>query len=80
MNTLREELTQLFRQQLNNSTLHLHDHTTAKDIPGLDSLKHVSIIVAIEKKFKVTLTADEILSVKKHRDLEELLLKKLSRP
>jgi acyl carrier protein len=33
---------------------------SAKDVPGYDSFRHVSLIVAAEKHFKITLTGSDI--------------------
>jgi acyl carrier protein len=74
---MRERLTNLFRKEFKDTSLVLSDHTTAKDIKGWDSLKHVSLIVAIEKEFGISFTAREVLSVKKHIDLENIISQKL---
>lgn len=50
----------IFRDQLDNDDINLNDTTTAKDIEEWDSLSHVQLIVAIEKKFKIKFTSKEI--------------------
>ncbi len=53
---LWNELTAVFRECLNDDSITLAESTTAKDVPGWDSITHVLLIVAIEKKFRVRFT------------------------
>lgn len=57
---LWNNLTAIFRESLDNDSLELTETTTAKDVEGWDSITHVLIVVAVEKKFKVKFTAGEI--------------------
>lgn len=54
------------------------DATTAKDIPGWDSLRHVRIMLSLERKFKLTLTDDEITSLKNVGDICTVIQRKVS--
>jgi len=54
------DLTAVFRDVLDDDTLTLAETTTANDVAGWDSLTHVLIVVAVEKKFRVKFTAGEI--------------------
>jgi acyl carrier protein len=47
------EVTLLFRDILDASDLVLHPETTAKDVEHWDSLTHVELVAAVEKRFKV---------------------------
>jgi acyl carrier protein len=38
--------------------------TTARDVPGWDSLAHIQLVVAIEKRFKIRFTAAEVRGFK----------------
>ena len=55
-----QELTAVFRETLDNDSLTLTPATTAKDVEGWDSITHVLLVVAIERKFRIKLTAGEI--------------------
>ncbi len=46
---------------------------TPEDVPGWDSLTHLSLVAEIEKVFGVTLTMDEVLSVRCVGDFAALL-------
>jgi acyl carrier protein len=47
--------------------------TTANDIEEWDSLSHIRLIVAVERKFKVKFTNSEIESLKRVGDLVTLV-------
>jgi acyl carrier protein len=47
--------------------------TTANDIEEWDSLSHIRLIVAVERKFKVKFTNSEIESLKRVGDLVALV-------
>lgn len=57
-----EEVTGIFRDVLDNDDILLKDETTAKDIEKWDSLTHIHLIVAIERKYKIRFTSKEIQS------------------
>jgi acyl carrier protein len=57
---LWQELTVIFRESLDNDSLTLTEATTANNVPGWDSITHVLIVVAVEKKFRIKFTAGEI--------------------
>lgn len=52
----------IFRDVLDNQTIVLTNNICADDIDEWDSLAHIQLIVAIEKKFKTKFTAKEMLS------------------
>ena len=72
-----ETLTEIFREIFDNPNLVLQDAMTAADVENWDSLNHIDLIVAIEKKFKVKFTTREVTSLKTVGDLAELIQKKL---
>jgi acyl carrier protein len=47
--------------------------TVAADVPGWDSLGHLKLMMAIEKKFKIRFTASEISSLNSVGDIVELV-------
>ena len=75
---LRDEITEIFHVTFNNNNIVLKDDTSAIDIEGWDSLKHVTLIVAVEVKFNIKFTSREVISIKRHKDLEDLILGKLN--
>jgi acyl carrier protein len=55
---------EVFRDVLENPDVVVSDTTTAADVPEWDSLSHVQLVVAIEKRFKLRFTAAEIQGFK----------------
>ena len=74
---IMETLIGIFREVFDNPMLVLHDAMSAADVENWDSLNHIDLIVAIEKKFKVKFTTREVTSLKTVGDLAELVEKKL---
>ncbi len=41
----------------------IHEQTTAADVPGWTSVAHLSLVLELEKAFKVAFENDEIVSM-----------------
>ena len=54
------DLIPIFRDVLEDDSITVEVSSTARDVPGWDSLNHIYIVVAIEKKFKVKFTSSQI--------------------
>ena len=73
-----EELTEIFRAVFDQPNLVLRDAMTAADVENWDSLNHIDLIVAVERKFKIKFTTREIMGLDTVGDLAELTAKKVS--
>jgi acyl carrier protein len=49
------------------------DATTAKDVPGWDSLSHLGILSAVEKDYHIHFRTMEVLRLKNVGDLQRLV-------
>ena len=63
------ELTEVFHDLFANGSIVLTPQTTAKDVSGWDSIKHISLIVAIEDRFDVKIQTAQIESLANVGDL-----------
>lgn len=67
---------EIFRDNLDEENIVLTEVTTANDVDAWDSLTHIQLIVAIEKKFKIRFTSKEILSWKNVGEMMNCILSK----
>lgn len=78
MDAARErQLTEIFRGLFGLPSLVLRDELTARDVPGWDSLNHVSLMVEVERSFGLRFSSDEIASLRCVGDLKTLIERKL---
>jgi acyl carrier protein len=70
------ELESVFRDIFDREDLKLKPETTAADIEEWDSLAHISLVVAIEKAFKMRFSSAEIQNLKNVGDMVNLIEKK----
>ena len=73
-----QNLTSVFREVFDEPTLVLREDMTATDIANWDSLNHIDLIVAVERKFKVKFTTRDVAALKTVGELAELTAKKVS--
>ena len=72
MNELRDQLQGVFRNVFNDDALALQDNMTAADIEGWDSLMHINVIIAVEKRFGIKFATAEISGMKEEGENIEL--------
>lgn len=53
-------VTAVFAEVLDNKNIILTGETTANDVEEWDSLNHIQLVVAVEKKFRIRFTSREI--------------------
>lgn len=68
---------EIFRDVLDNEDIVLTNETTADDIEEYDSLSHIQLIVAIEKKFNIKFSAIDIIAWDNVGELIDCILKYL---
>lgn len=54
------EVTEIFRDVLNNESIALKYETSAPDVQDWDSLNHIELVVAVEKHFKIKFNFAEL--------------------
>ncbi len=75
---IKNKLTEIIRDVLDDDTINLTRETTAKDVEDWDSLAHISIIVAVEKEFKAKFDLYDIKRLKNVGDMIDLINTKIS--
>ena len=78
MPTERDELQEIFRDLFDDDEIVLRDDTTAKDVPGWDSLKNVKLMIRVEKAFGIRFGTGEVVGLKNVGELLALIERKRS--
>ena len=71
------QLTEIFHDLFGDDTLVLSPQMTAKEVAGWDTIKHISLIVAIEERFHIKWKTSEIDSLRNVGDLQRTIAAKL---
>lgn len=74
---IQTELTDIFRDLFGDDDLVLTTDTTADDVDGWDSIKHISLIVAVEDRFGIKMKTSEIEGLANVGDLTNKIEEKL---
>lgn len=69
-------ITDIFRDVLDDDKIILKPETTAEDIEDWDSLTHIQLIVAIERKFGIKFSTSEINGFRNVGEMCEVVVKK----
>ncbi len=72
-----EMLNQIFRDIFDDDSIVLTPATTAGDIPGWDSLKHINITVATESAFRIRFKSSELEELRDVGSLVAVIERKL---
>ena len=70
---ITNELKQVILDALNLEDWDISDATLAEQVPGWDSLSHVTVLLAVEKHFAVRFQSREVLKLKNIGDLQRLV-------
>jgi acyl carrier protein len=76
--SVESRLTRVFRDVFDDDTLVIYPAMTAKDVDGWDSLTHVRLMLTVERKLNVRISAHEMASLKSVGDLIRLVEGKLA--
>lgn len=77
MEELTQQIQTLMRDVFDNKQITITTATAAKDIAEWNSLNHVLLIAAIEKKFNITFSLDEMISFTNIGDIVTCLKTKI---
>lgn len=72
-----KNLDEVFQDVFDDDTIHVNDNTTADDIEDWDSLEHIGLIVAIERKFNIKFNMGEITSLKNVGEMVDIIMERV---
>lgn len=67
------QLTEIFRDTLDEPDIELGRETTADDVDGWDSITNIQLLVAIEQSFQISLMTGEIAGLNNVGELADLI-------
>jgi acyl carrier protein len=74
-------MSHIFRDVFDDESINIRDDMTSKDIEEWDSLRHIDLIFALEKEFKVVFTTGEAGNALQNvGELRRLIEKKIAAP
>ena len=76
-NEVIAELQPIFADILDVPDLRLTAETKASDVEGWDSLAHISLVVAVETRYKLKFALGELQELKNVGDMADQIVKKL---
>jgi acyl carrier protein len=71
------QIEDVFREVFEDDDLVITTQTTARDVEAWDSLMHIQLVTAIEKKFQIRFTLGEIQNFKNVGDVQACIIKHL---
>ena len=77
--TVIKEIQPIFRDVLDLPDLQLTRQSNASNVEGWDSLAHVNLVMAIEKRYKIKIALGELQDLKNVGEMADLIQKKLAR-
>lgn len=78
MAKISQRLKAVILKELKLADFDLCDETLANQVPGWDSLNHISILMAVEEEYKVSFKTIEIMRLNKIGDLQLLVDSKIN--
>ena len=72
------EVNEIFKEVLDDESIVLNYESNSDNIDDWDSLAHIQLIVAIEKKYKIKFTAKEMVSWKNVGEMTENIVEKIN--
>ncbi len=72
------KLDEVFQDVFDDGAIHIEDETTANDIEDWNSLEHINLIVAVEKKFNIKFNMGEVNSMKNVGEMVDIILTRIS--
>ena len=67
-------LDEIFQDVFDDEGIKVEEGTTAEDIEDWDSLEHINLVVAIEKKFGMKFTMGEVTGMKNVGEMIDIIL------
>lgn len=71
-----EALDEVFQDEFDDESIHVTEATVSDDIEDWDSLEHINLIVAIERRFNMKFTMGEVTGMKNVGEMVDIILQR----
>jgi acyl carrier protein len=71
------KLNEVFQDVFDDEDITVNDKTTAGDIEDWDSLEHINLVVAVEKKFNIKFNIGEVNKFKNVGEMVNIIMTRL---
>lgn len=71
-----EALDEVFQDEFDDESIHVTEVTVSDDIEDWDSLEHINLIVAIERRFNMKFTMGEVTGMKNVGEMVDIILQR----
>jgi len=71
-----EAATEIFCDIFDDDTIIVTDSTVADDIEDWDSLEHINLVLALEQRFSLKFTMDEVIGMKNVGDMVDIVMER----
>jgi len=68
--------TEIFRDVFDDESITISESTTAKDIEDWDSLEHINLVLALEDRFNLKFTMDEVVGMENVGDMINIVMER----
>ena len=68
-----EALNEIFQDVFDDESITVDETTTAEDIEDWDSLEHINLVVAVEKRFQMKFTMGEVTGMKNVGEMVDII-------
>ena len=73
-----QDLTPIFADVLDQPDIQLHPESNASNVDGWDSLAHINLVVAIERRYRIKFALGDLQDLKNLGEMVALIQKKTS--
>ena len=74
---LFEQINEIFRDVFDDDSLVITDTTNSEDIEDWDSLEHINLVVAMEKRFNMKFNIKEVGQLQNVGEMADLILSRM---
>lgn len=76
-NEVYAQLNEVFRDVFDDEEIIVNAQTTAADIEDWDSLEHINLVVAVEKKFNIKFSMGEVNKFKNVGEMVDIIMARI---